>query len=83
MCCWWIQTELVIFVTPRVLPNTLLPGTTAFSGTAICDNTTNVGTQMAAPQMSSAPALSQGRKSSQVTVIHGTDKSDLNVPTSP
>jgi len=43
------QTELVIFVTPRVLPNTLPAGTTAFAGTSISDNTTNMGTQMGNP----------------------------------
>jgi Flp pilus assembly secretin CpaC len=43
------QTELVIFVTPRVLPNTLPAGTTAFAGTSISDNTTNVGTQLGNP----------------------------------
>lgn len=43
------QTELVIFVTPRVLPNTLPAGTTAFAGTSISDNTINLGTQMGNP----------------------------------
>ena len=46
------QTELVIFVTPRVLPNTLLPGTTAFAGSSISDNTVNIGTQLGNPGIS-------------------------------
>lgn len=35
------------------------------------------------PQMSTAPAQAQARKSSPVTIIRGTDKTDLDVPTSP
>lgn len=35
------------------------------------------------PQLAPMPAPTQTRKSSPVTIIRGTDKSDLNVPTSP
>lgn len=47
------QTELVIFVTPRVLPNTLPAGVNAWSGVSISDNTTNIGTQLGNPGITS------------------------------
>ena len=43
------QTELVIFVTPRVLPNLLPAGTLVNAGTYTSDNTRNVGTQLGNP----------------------------------
>ncbi len=44
-----LQTELVIFVTPRVLPNPLAPGETAFAGVTAVGNTTNAGTVLGNP----------------------------------
>ena len=43
------QTELVIFVTPRVLPNTLSPGTLAPAGVVAAGNTINAGTVLGNP----------------------------------
>ena len=43
------QTELVIFVTPRVLPNILPPGVEAPAGISISDYTINTGTQLGNP----------------------------------
>jgi Flp pilus assembly secretin CpaC len=43
------QTELVIFVTPRVLPNPLIPGTTAAAGVVAVGNTSNIGTVLGNP----------------------------------
>ena len=43
------QTELVIFVTPRVLPNPLAPGETAFAGVTAAGNTSNSGTVLGNP----------------------------------
>ena len=44
-----LQTELVIFVTPRVLPNPLAPGETAAAGVVAVGNTTNSGTVLGNP----------------------------------
>ena len=43
------QSELVIFVTPRVLPNPLAPGETAAAGVAAAGNTINTGTVLGNP----------------------------------
>ena len=43
------QTELVIFVTPRVLPNPLAPGETAPAGVTAVGNTSNSGTVLGNP----------------------------------
>ena len=43
------QTELVIFVTPRVLPNPLAPGETAFAGVMAVGNNSNSGTVLGNP----------------------------------
>ncbi|RYG73534.1 BON domain-containing protein, partial [bacterium] len=43
------QTELVIFVTPRLLPNPLAAGTTAAAGVVAVGNTTNVATALGNP----------------------------------
>ena len=47
------ETELVIFVTPRVLPNTLTPGQLAPAGVVAAGNTTNVATKLGNPGISS------------------------------
>jgi pilus assembly protein CpaC len=47
------ETELVIFVTPTVLPNPLAPGTTAPAGVVAVGNTTNVGTVTGNPGIAS------------------------------
>ena len=44
-----LQTELVIFVTPRVLPNPLAPGETAAAGVVAVGNTSNSGTVLGNP----------------------------------
>ena len=44
-----LQTELVIFVTPRVLPNPLAPGETTAAGVVAVGNTTNSGTVLGNP----------------------------------
>ena len=44
-----LQTELVIFVTPRVLPNPLAPGETASAGVVAVGNTSNSGTVLGNP----------------------------------
>ncbi len=44
-----LQTELVIFVTPRVLPNPLAPGETAFAGVMAVGNNSNSGTVLGNP----------------------------------
>ena len=38
------ESELVIFVTPTVLPNPLAPGATAPAGVVAVGNSTNIGT---------------------------------------
>lgn len=43
------QTELVIFVTPRVLPNPLAPGETAAAGVVAVGNNSNAGTVLGNP----------------------------------
>lgn len=43
------KTELVIFVKPRVLPNTLAAGTDAFAGVVAVGENTNVAAQMGNP----------------------------------
>ncbi len=43
------QSELVVFVTPRVLSNTLPAGSEAFAGVTISDATSNIGTQLGNP----------------------------------
>jgi Flp pilus assembly secretin CpaC len=43
------ETELVIFMTPRVLDNTMPSGATAPAGVVASDNTTNVGTVLGNP----------------------------------
>jgi pilus assembly protein CpaC len=47
------ETELAIFVTPRVLPNPLTNGATAPAGVVAAGNTTNVGTVMGNPGIAS------------------------------
>ena len=47
-----LQTELVIFVTPRVLPNPLAPGETAFAGVTAVGNNSNAGTVLGNPGIS-------------------------------
>jgi pilus assembly protein CpaC len=47
------ETELVIFVTPRVLPNTLTNGQTAPAGVVSAGNTTNVATKLGNPGIAS------------------------------
>jgi len=47
------QSELAIFVTPRVLPNSLLPGQLAPADVYANGNTTNVGTTLGNPGISS------------------------------
>lgn len=47
------ETDLAIFVTPRVLPNPLKPGTTAPSSVVAAGNTTNVGTILGNPGINS------------------------------
>ena len=44
-----LQTELVIFVTPRVLPNPLAPGETSFAGVVAVGNNSNSGTVLGNP----------------------------------
>ncbi len=46
------QTELVIFVTPRVLPNPLAPGELAFAGVTAVGNNSNSGTVLGNPGIS-------------------------------
>jgi len=50
------ETELVIFVTPRVLPNTLAPGQTAPAGVVAAGNTTNTAARLGNPGISSFDA---------------------------
>jgi pilus assembly protein CpaC len=40
------ETELVIFVTPNVLPNPLQPGQKSWAGVVAAGNTTNAGTEL-------------------------------------
>jgi pilus assembly protein CpaC len=47
------ETELAIFVTPRVLPNPLANGATAPAGVVAAGNTVNVGTVMGNPGIAS------------------------------
>jgi pilus assembly protein CpaC len=47
------QTELVIFVTPRVRPNPLKPGETAPAGVTAVGNTINIGTKLGNPGIAS------------------------------
>ncbi|MBV9470110.1 MAG: BON domain-containing protein [Abitibacteriaceae bacterium] len=47
------ETELVIFVTPTVLPNPLQPGTLAPAGVVAVGNTTNAGTVLGNPGINS------------------------------
>ncbi len=44
-----LQSELVIFVTPRVLPNPLAPGETAAAGVVAVGNNSNAGTVLGNP----------------------------------
>jgi pilus assembly protein CpaC len=43
------QTDLVVFVTPKVLPNPLPPGQTAPAGVVAAGNTTNASTVLGNP----------------------------------